>query len=207
MVIGRHVRRFLRDSSGAVLVEGLVAFPIVLLTFATLIEFGFAVYQWNQTAKALQLGARLAAVSSPLVTDMSAFVADYPVEEGSAPPAAAVTVSCGAGADPCDGAGLNRLIFGSDGVCDPAFGASRSGMCDFQPRIGTDNILITYARSGLGYVGRPSGPVVTLRLELVGMTFDFFLLGALLGLDQFILPPFPVTITGEDLNSCQNVCT
>lgn len=206
MVMRRRLATFARDARGTALVEGLIVFPLVLMSFATLIEFGFAVYQWNQTAKAVQLGARLAAVSDPLVTDMSPLVADYPVEQGGAPPSAAVSVVCGAGASACDSARLDRLIYGSDGVCAPDYGTSKAGMCDFQPRIGPQNLRITYARSGLGYVGRPSGPVVTLTVELRDMTFNFFLLGALLGLDQFVFPPFPVSITGEDLNSCQNEC-
>lgn len=206
-MVTRLLPMFMQDRRGAVMVEGLIVFPLVLMTFATLIEFGFAVYQWNQTAKAVQLGARLAVVSTPLATDLSPLVADYPVEEGAAPPATAASVSCGAGMTACDATGINRLVFGSDGVCDANFGASKAGMCDFQPRIQPANLRLTYARSGLGYVGRPGGPVVSLTVELRDMTFDFFLLGALLGLDQFVIPPFPVTITGEDLNSCQDECS
>lgn len=198
--------RFARDRRGVVLVEGLLVVPLIIIVSATMIEFGFAVYQWNQTAKAVQLGARLATVSNPLATDLSPLVADYPVEEGAAPPATAVSVVCGAGATACDATELNRLVLGSDGVCDPAFGATKPGMCDFNPRIQTGNVRVTYARSGLGYVGRPGGPVVSLTVELRGMTFEFFLLGALLGLDQFEVPAFPVTYTGEDMMSCQDEC-
>ena len=47
--------------------EALITIPIVMLIFAAFIEFGYAMSQWNQTVKALQYGARLAAVSDPLV--------------------------------------------------------------------------------------------------------------------------------------------
>lgn len=204
-MVGRR-RNFWREGSGTALIEGLLVFPLVLLTFASLIEFGFAVFQWNQTAKALQLGARLAAVSNPLVEDMTPLVDDYPTEEGAAPPDATVSVSCGAGTTACAETEINRLVFGSDGICDPSFGTTKPGMCDFNGRIRPENIRITYARSGLGYVGRPGGPVVTVTIALSGLTFDFFFLGRLLGLDSFEIPAFPVTITGEDMNSCQNEC-
>jgi TadE-like protein len=200
-------KTFWKDRKGTALVEGLLVFPLVLLAFASLIEFGFAVYQWNQTAKALQLGARLLAVSAPLAVDMTPLVSDYPSEEGAAPPDTAVAVSCGAGTTACTATEINRLIFGTDNICNPNFGATKPGMCDFNGRIQPANVLITYARSGLGYVGRPGGPVVTITLELRGLTFDFFFLGALLGLDSFEIPAFPVTITGEDMNSCQDECT
>jgi hypothetical protein len=38
------------------------------------------------------------------------------------------------------------------------------GMNSFNPRIGFDNVVVTYQRSGLGYYGRPSGAVVTIRM-------------------------------------------
>lgn len=205
-MVAAHLRRFARDARGAVLVEALLVVPLIIIICATLIEFGFAVYQWNQTSKAVQLGARLAAVSNPLASDLSPLVADYPVEEGAAPPATAVSVACGAGTTACDATEISRLVLGSDGACNPDFGSSKPGMCDFNPRIQTGHVRVTYARSGLGYVGRPGGPVVSLTVELEGLTFEFFLLGAILGLDQFEVPAFPVTYTGEDMKSCQDEC-
>ncbi len=198
MVKRMHI--FRRAEDGATLVEGLLVFPIILLTFATFIEFGVAMVQWNQTVKAMQFGARVLAVSDPLV-DMTPFTADYPATEGGPVPTTAVTVICGAeAATACDETGLNRLVFGGDGVCGPVAG-TRLGMCDLNGLIAPANIRVTYHRSGLGYVGRPGGPVVSITIETRDLTFNFFFLGALLGLNNITIPAHPVTITSEDLSN------
>ena len=196
----RRMKIFPRAEDGSTLVEGLIVFPIILLTFATFIEFGVAMVQWNQTVKAMQFGARVLAVSDPIV-DMAPFTADYPTTEGGPVPTTAVTVVCGAeSTTACDQTGLNRLVFGSDGVCGPV-ADTRLGMCDLNGLIAPENIRVTYYRSGLGYVGRPGGPVVSITVETRNLTFDFFFLGALLGLNNITIPAHPVTITSEDLSN------
>jgi hypothetical protein len=201
MVRKTRNRAFWRGETGAVLVEALLVMPILLIVFAALIEFGFAVFQWNQAVKALQLGARLAAVSDPLPTDMTALTADYPEPQGGATPSDPVTISCGAGTTACNAVRLNRLVYGSDGTCDSSFGTSLPGMCDFNPHIKPENVRVSYSRSGLGYVGRPAGPVVTITVELHGLHFTLPFLGALLGVNGMDIPAHPVTVTSEDLCS------
>jgi len=61
------------------------------------------------------------------------------------------------------------------------------------------------APAGLGYAGRPAGPVPTIRVSLQNMPFRFFFLGALLGFRDIQIPEVPTTITGEDLYSCSPV--
>ena len=48
-------RSFLREESGISLTEAMLTFPIVMLIFAAFVEFGYAMFQWNQTVKAVQL--------------------------------------------------------------------------------------------------------------------------------------------------------
>lgn len=194
---------FRRSEEGATLVEGLIVFPIILLTFATFVEFGVAMVQWNQTVKALQFGARTLAVSDPLVNMAPFQPATGALEGGPVPfdPANPLTVSCGAGTTACIVTGMNRLITGSDGQCNPSAQGTRLGMCDINQRLNAQNIRVTYYRSGLGYVGRPDGPVVSITVETRGLTFEFFFLGRLLGLNQINIPAHPVTITSEDLSS------
>ena len=57
----------------------MLTFPIIMLVFAAFVEFGYAMSQWNQTVKALQYGARLAAVSDPLMKEDD-FDAVFPIE-------------------------------------------------------------------------------------------------------------------------------
>jgi hypothetical protein len=195
---------FRRNEEGATLVEGLIVFPIILLTFATFIEFGVAMVQWNQTVKAMQYGARVLAVSDPLTDDLAThFEADYPATEGGPilgviAPVVCTSGGCAPGLALNDAA-LDRLVFGGDGICDPSAG-TRLGMCDINGLITRDNVQVTYHRSGLGYVGRPGGPVVSITVQSRDLNFDFFFLGALLGLENITIPAHPVTITSEDLS-------
>jgi hypothetical protein len=181
---------FWQEEDGLSLVEGLVIFPLVLLTFSAFVEFAYATFQWNQTVKALQLGARLAAVSDPVTLDYEAALSTgYSTVEGSATPepisSPAVSICDGAAPANCDGAGLARLV---------------TRMQAFNEAIEEDNIRITYFRNGLGYVGRPEGPVSTIRIEVQELEFNLPIMNALLGFD-FTIPANPVTITSEDLSS------
>jgi hypothetical protein len=209
MVIATKLSRFARQQDGTALVEGLLVFPLVLLTFAAFFEFGYAVFQWNQTVKALQAGARHIAVSDPLIstTQMANFDGGGP--SGDPVPGAVVSESCGAGTTPCVASEMNRLIYGAnaDGTDDQCGNAAENtipGMCDFNTRIGVNNVLATYYRAGLGYEGRPDGPVLTIRLEVKDLNFDLPLVGALLSLDTITIPAHPVTITSEDLCSTRS---
>ncbi len=85
----------------------------------------------------------------------------------------------------CVPAELNRLV---------------DRMDDFNDKITAANVRISYHRSGLGYVGRPMGPVVTTTLELGNIPLYLPIMNALLGFD-FVVPIFKVTITSEDLST------
>ncbi|MCV9961699.1 pilus assembly protein [Pararhizobium sp. BT-229] len=207
MVDFRARLSFWRDDRGVSLAEGLITIPLVLLIFAAFIEFGYAMSQWNQTVKALQYGARLAAVSDPLVdsddfADTFPTEADDPLNNGdSTPNDSTISMTCGGDSGTaCDETALSRIVQGSDGECGP--GDPRPGICDVNQRIQPANLVVTYQRSGLGYWGRPDGPVLTMRLEVQNITFDLPVLGVLLGLDDIVIPAHPVTITTEDLKTC-----
>lgn len=208
------LRRFRRDESGVSLVEGLIVFPLVLTVIITFVEFGYAVFQWSQTGKAVAIGARLAAVSTPVAPNYDTLDNDYGTISAGAPvPTASRSVTCsvasiGAG-EPnaiCNADAL-RIIRGSDGVCDPDFGNGVPGMCDFNSRVEPKNVVITYTRAGLGYVGRISGPVTTVTVQTRQIPFYFFFVGALFGLDRIDMPVSPVTVTSEDMASCSDPST
>jgi Flp pilus assembly protein TadG len=201
----RWVRDFRRSEDGASLTEALLVMPIMVLVMASFVEFAFAMFQWNQTVKAVQIGARQLAVSDSILgtTQQQALVSDLAsIEEGRPVPATILSQTCGAGATACDAAGMDRLIFGSDGVCSSSV-SGVSGMCDLFPRLNAANVTVTYSRAGLGYVGRPGGPVLSITVATSGLTFDFLFLGGLLGLDSLPIPPHSVTFTSEDMSSSQ----
>jgi Flp pilus assembly protein TadG len=197
-------RSFLSEESGISLTEGMLVIPIVLLVFAAFVEFGYAMFQWNQTVKAAQYGARLAAVSDPVANDFD------PVAAAAAPSATDVgaTIPIG-GSWSCTGAacnsGLNRIVYGSAGATScPALGAGvRLAMCHFNPtKIELANVSVTYELSGLGYYTRPGGAVVTIRMTVQNIVLDDLpIIGVLLGITQLAMPPIQVTITSEDLDT------
>ncbi|SCB60677.1 TadE-like protein [Rhizobium aethiopicum] len=207
MVTLRAIKAFWSDSSGASLVEALLTFPIVLLVFAAFIEFGYAMSQWNQTVKALQYGARLAAVSDPLLSAM-AFSTAFPTDASDPLNNGKATPNDSSISATCTGAGcsteLKRIVYGSKDAqdCPNMASVAQIGMCHINPRIGATNVVVTYQRSGLGYWGRPDGPVLTMRLEVREVSFDLPILGGLLGLNNITVPAHPVTITTEDLKTC-----
>lgn len=197
-MVRRGLLRFWRDQSGLSLVEGVLVLPIVILVSAVMIEFGAAVHQYNQAVQAMHLGARLAAVSDPLVP-LTAFEDTPGIEEGQPTPRAPLSITCTSNSDPpCNAAGLNRLVNGA---------GSTVGMSRVSPLIGPENVSVTYFRSGLGFVGRPTGPVVTVVVELRDVTFDLFLLGRLLGVNNLPIPTSPVAFTSEDLRTACPGCS
>lgn len=213
MVSRRSPVSFWQDQRGVTLTEGLITLPLVLLVFAAFVEFGYAMSQWNQTVKALQFGARLAAVSDPLTSDFADVFptdADNPLNNGDLTPNdATISSTCWLGSSDVVVSGncseeLNRIVMGSVNDCgvtsDP-----NPGICDLNWRIQPENLMVTYQRSGLGYWGRPTGPVLTLRLEVRDVPLELPILGALLGIDISV-PAHPVTITTEDLDTCSAAC-
>src|SRR5437016_12651214 len=102
------ILRFTRDNNGGVLVEATIMITIMFVFVLGSIDFLFLFYQWNAAAKAVQVGARIAAVSDPVASglrDVSTAVVGASVRPGSAMPAFTVT---------CDGA--NRTC-ACEGAC------------------------------------------------------------------------------------------
>lgn len=204
---------FFQDQRGISMTEGLMIFPILLLILTSMVEAGIAVFQWNQSTKAVQIGARLAAVSSPIVGDAAYDTLSTDgvgsIPEGDPYPAGTVTVSCSSGGTACDTDRINRLLTGSDGICNPgATGLGEVvGMCDVMGLIGVENVMVSYHRAGLGYVGRPAGPVTSITVELRDLNFDFLILDTLIpALGQINIPALPVSYTSEDVNDCKSTC-
>jgi hypothetical protein len=210
MVTERKKVGIFSAESGVALTEALIVMPIMVLAVAVCVEFTHVMYQWNSAAKAMQLGVRKLIVSDPVTVtpanwidpnlpDFDPFFLD-PALSGPDPiPAnAAVQLVCGAGAAAaCDADKMDRLVNGN-GVWP--------GLRAYYPSIELSDIRVTYERSGLGYNGRPTGPVVTVRLDLFAGPIDLPFLGGLLGMAGFIFPPFTVTATSEDLITCPGSC-
>jgi hypothetical protein len=207
--------RLASDQNGAVLVEATVMMIIILVFVLGSIEFLFVFYQWNAAAKAVQVGARLAAVSDPVALGLNNL--SIAVEDSSLPPGASMPffeVTCNGATMSCKCTGMcvgvggynseamNTIVFGrGSSSCTDATSFYSAGMCDIFPRIRPENVTVTYVQTGLGYVGRPGGPAPTVIVALQNLSLEFFFLRGLLGFKNIQIPPLTTAITGEDLST------
>ena len=210
-----NLQRLRDDTDGSAFLE----FTIFAMFFFTLlfgiVEFSLAYYQWNAGTKAVQLGARLAAVSDPVPTGLESLTG---MEGGAEPgdPMTDFSAKCQsdsptADTGDCDctgftctydassAAAVRRMVFGrSDRTACSA--TAPAGMCNLFSRVTPENVVVTYTYTGMGYAGRPGGPVPTIRVELVGLEMQFFFMDALFGLNDYDIPGLASTMSGEDLS-------
>jgi hypothetical protein len=191
----------------------LVAGLLLMLTLGA-VDFTLAFLQWNAATKAVQMGARLAAVSDPVCEAISSWTG---LEGGAEPgtPAPAYewiydgnvsTTACSTGN--ADTAAIDRLLDGREGSGDLADSNVFPGVRDIygsalganRGAIDASNIVIRYTGTGLGFAGRPLGPVPTITMEITGLNFNFFFLNGLLGFPPIPMPRLHTTVTGEDLS-------
>jgi hypothetical protein len=196
--------KFARNTTGASMIEfAILAFLFFALT-GGLIDFSLAFYEWNAASKALQQGARLASVSDPISSDLKTLTG---LEGGAAPgdPFPDFVRVCSGASQSCTGGtysatAMDTLVYGRGQTACGSLGADRyAGMCDIFWRIRPQHVVVTYRQTGLGFAGRPGGPVPTITVELTGLTFNLPFLGSLLG--PITMPPMRTTATGEDMST------
>jgi Flp pilus assembly protein TadG len=203
------LKRLREDTEGAVFLEFTVFAMVFFGILFGVIEITLAFYQWNAGTKAVQLGARLAAVSDPVASELS--MATWDVDGYDPGDVVALadgyTIECsGEGAGSCsegdyNADAMNTLVYGrGDTACGQAKTSEYAGMCDLFWRVEPKNVRVTYTYTGLGYAGRPGGPVPSIKVELVGIPFQFYFLSALLGDEIIDIPGLSSTISGEDLS-------
>jgi len=194
------------DENGGILVEVTVMLTILMLLVLGSVDFLMAMYQWNAAAKAVQIGARIAAVSSPVSSDLSTItttVLSSTVHPGDQMPYFVRVCSGGS----CTNGGtfsfaaLATIVYGRNGntSCQPVSSVYAVGMCHVFSRVTPANVVISYEQTGLGYAGRPGGPVPTITVSL-NLSFQFFFVGFLPGFGNIQIPAM-ATITAEDLSS------
>jgi hypothetical protein len=203
-----------RDEAGAVFAEFAILLPILVIVIFGSIDFLYAFYQWNAAAKAVEVGARIAAVSDPVAFGLNN-LSNEAVLSGETPggPIPSFTVTCTAGNCTCTGTcrglaknsysteAMDQIVYGRGGAaCGHTTSYYTTGMCDVLPSVTPANVVIVYKETGLGYAGEPGGPVPTITVSLRNVQFHFFFLSSLLGL-HIPMPPMTTTITAEHLCS------
>jgi hypothetical protein len=72
-------------------------------------------------------------------------------------------------------------------------------MCSLFPSIRPQNVVVEYLHTGLGYAGRPGGPVPTITLRLTGLSYQFVVLNGLLRYTPLTMSGLSATATAEDM--------
>ena len=207
--------RFWRDEVGGPLVEAAVIVPAFLVISLASVDALWGFYQWTAAAKAVEVGARLAAVSDPIASGLNTIPTNAlsgTVLLGDTMPDFEVTCTsagCFCTRGTCTGMGsysasaMNTLVFGrGSSACNDATTTYTTGMCDILKQITATNVSVVYSQTGLGFAGRTAGPVPTITIKLQGLTYQFLFIKALPGASATInMPPFTTTITGEGLKS------
>ena len=192
------------------MVEMAIALPLLLILTLGFVDFGYAFYQWNAGDKAVQVGARLAAISTPVTAALASAVSTFPTGKspGDIVTAGTYDYTCTANA-----AGTASCSSCASGVCSSVAAtqlnfdliysgdASRPGMVSFLPTLLKSEVKIEYAATGLDYWTRPGGPVPTIKVSIVNHPFQFFFLGGLLHFASITMPDMHSTVTGEDLST------
>jgi hypothetical protein len=202
------LKRLRGDTEGAAFLEFTVFAGVFFSLLFGIVEFTLAYYQWNAATKAVQLGARLAAVSDPMTGQVGGLTGGtylpgdvVDIEHGFDP-----IVCTGADGGSCNGNSadynadvMNTLLYGRGNTeCNGQ--PPNIGMCNLFWRIEPENVVVTYTYTGMGYFGRPGGLVPTIRVDLVDIPFQFFFISALLGWSDIDIPAVASTMTGEDMS-------
>jgi len=205
------LRRFARQETGAALVEYAIVLPLFLLLLLGVIDFGRYSGKFVMVQKALERGARVAAVRPAICAGVPQTHTRAPVVGNAVPPK--FGTSCSAG-NVCANPGTITCPLDTNN----ATGAEIwNRIAAVMPNgVVATQVSVSYAYDqNLGFVGGPYVPLVT--VELTTANFDFVTpLGALATLASGIVNPngapsgtvpFPamsVTLPGEDLNLGNN---
>ncbi len=209
-----------RRSEGAAAIEfALVCIPLLLITIG-IMEFAFALFQWNAAEKATQMGVRMAVVSTPVAGGLNTFDGTGGgTSPGEEPPADFVNTANAPIVCTGNGASGSCTNAAASGTYTGTYqGAVHTRIVNRMrlifPRIAASNVAVEYYFTGLGFVGRPCGPVPSVTVRLQNLTFDFIVIDSLLTLvagegglgPSMAMPSFTATMTGEDLNTQGTGC-
>lgn len=192
--------RLIRDER-AMAAEFALVVPLLLLLLLGTIDVGLYSWTINRAEKSTQIGARWAAVTNPVASDMltasyeNTVVGSDVILQGDRIPREAFGIltctntTCTCTTSPCPGTSHDA----------DAFGSMANRMRAIMPSIEDSNIVISYSGSGLGFAGNPNGPDIAplITVRLVNMSYSSVVLSPIGG--NVGLPDFAYSITAEDI--------
>lgn len=175
--------RLRKDTEGAALVEFTIVMFFLFLFLGGLIDFMYVFWQSNMLIKAVERGARIAAVSDPVAGGPGGLntaglrmpaacnntfgLVPYPLgafdcvcSGGSGSCAAGPTGPCPAG---YNAAAMNAIVNGRPATAGPY----SLGMASIAP-VTAANVIVRYYDTGLGFCGKTTGPVPTITVQIGG---------------------------------------
>ncbi len=172
-------RQFVRDQSGAVVVDFVPVFFGMVILVLVIFEIGIAYFLNLRSLKAAQLGARVAAVVPAVHTNV-------PATNRKVNPLARDGQPCfnPNGPDRCADLGGPWICNGSnlDADCNRAnFDRIISDMQRVFTNLEPDDVTVTYIYRRLGETGGPMVPEVNVRIAPQEFRFLFFTLGKVTG--------------------------
>jgi len=208
----RGWRSLSRDVAGAALVEFTVVAAVFLFALFAAIEGGFLGIWWTQTEKAVEAASRLLVVRPPLVADVPELRAKNPALDTTTIRFGELCTGVGGGTPCAPVPTRSCTIEVATAATTCADAAAATAVLDRMRRISPfalvpgnpGTITVTYADAGVGFVGGPYVPAVTVRAD--GLRYTFFAIAGLAPLlggsdaTGVTLPPITVTLVGEDLN-------
>lgn len=174
---------------GAALIEAALVLPVLLLLVLGIMEISLYFWTSGLAGKAVQLGARRAAVSSPVAVGPGLDAGESAAYWNGLPPGTSCFPAPGA-ASPCPRFAVRCDL--ADGcrctgdACRFRFDAARlrpilAAMQAVMPDLRSENVEVSYATNGLGYVARPAPVPVDVRVSLVGLSYRPLFLADVLG--------------------------
>lgn len=199
----RRLRLALKDCSGASAAEFALVLPVVIFILLAIIDVGRFAWAFNQAEKATQVGARWAAVTDLVPSDLAtySFATSGGIPQGTTVPASSFPgISCQSNGTTvsCTCASGGTCNFGTT-ADTTAFRNIVVRMKTIKADIGETNVVVNYRNSGLGYAGDPNGPDVApfINVRLRDMTFRPLSL-LVFGVASLPMPSFSYSLTMED---------
>lgn len=187
----KHTRQTLKDTAGSSMIEFSLLMGLLMLFTFSIVDGGYIMYQFNSAQKATQMGARVAATRSPVVTGLNdCGVANINnvfagTDCSEVPGSDSWSVVCtSSGGAQCDAAARARVL---------------AEMQRVYPSIDDSNLVITFSGVGLGYVGR-AVPIPAVTVQLQNIQYNYVAVGQLLNFGTVLnFNTTQTTVIAEDL--------